>query len=380
MPWNESKTVDLRAEFVQLAIAEGVSFSELCRRYFISRKTGYKWLQRYRQQGVSGLHDQSRRPCQQPLRTPPGIEQLILHCRDRYPDWGGRKLRKVLENQGCLDLPAASTITEILRRHDKLILPQEPAQALKRFEHPFPNDLWQMDFKGHFSAGQLRCHPLTVLDDCSRFSLCLQACGDEQTQTVRQALSNTFRRYGLPRRMTMDNGPPWGAGGGNGRFSRLTVWLIEQGITVGHSRPYHPQTQGKDERFHRTLKTELLGRREFESLIRCQQAFNRWRRQYNHVRPHEALDMTTPASRYQSSHRSFHEQMSAYDYGEADEVRHVSRDQSASFKGYTVMVGEAFVGKQVAFRPTLVDGLYHLYFCHQQVGQVDLKTMSKKLK
>lgn len=380
MPWQEIATVDLRAEFVELSHSGTLSFSELCRRYSISRKTGYKWLDRYEEGGIAGLQDQSRRPASQPAHTSPEMEGLIVACRDRYPDWGARKLRKVLATEGHPQLPAPSTITAILRRHQRLSSASPEPMPWNRFEHPHPNDLWQMDFKGHFPLGQQRCHPLTVLDDCSRFSLCLQACGNEQTQTVQRALTDTFRQYGLPRRMTMDNGPPWGAGGGNGRFSRLTVWLIEQGISVSHSRPYHPQTQGKDERFHRTLKTELLGRRQFDSFARCQQAFNSWRSQYNLVRPHEALDMETPASRYACSQRPWQELLPPYEYGPTDEVRKVSPDQCISFHRYVIVVGEGFVGKQVAIRPTLVDGQYTLHFCHQQVGAVDLRELTKRVR
>lgn len=380
MPWQEIRTVDLRAEFIELSHSGTVPFSELCRRYSISRKTGYKWLHRYEEQGIAGLHDQSRRPLQQPAHTSPELEALIVACRDRYPDWGARKLRAVLEREGHRSLPAPSTITDILRRHQRVNPVSVEPMPWNRFEHAHPNQLWQMDFKGHFPLEQQRCHPLTVIDDCSRFSLCLQACRNEQTQTVQQALITTFRLYGLPQRMTMDNGTPWGAGGGNGRFSRLTVWLIEQGIMVSHSRPYHPQTQGKDERFHRTLKTELLGRRQFGSFERCQQAFNSWRNQYNLIRPHEALGMQTPASRFECSQRSWQEHLPPYDYGPTDEVRKVSTDQCISFQHYNILVGEGFVGKQVAVRPTLLEGQYTLHFCHQQIGEVDLRKLTKRVR
>jgi transposase InsO family protein len=351
--------------------------SELCRRFSISRKTGYKWLKRFHEAGVIGLKDKSRAPTHQPMRTPTELERVILDCRDRYPDWGARKLHRILTTEGYRDLPVASTITEILRRHDKLKAPLKPQRAYIRFEHPHPNDLWQMDFKGHFKVGQGRCHPLTVLDDHSRYSLCLQACSNEQTLTVQHALILTFRCYGLPRRMTMDNGSPWG-GGGTSRFSKLTVWLIEQGITVGYSRPYHPQTQGKDERFHRTLKAEVLGRREFESMARCQSAFDTWRAQYNRIRPHEALAMETPSSRYQASQRPYNETLRPYDYGDTDQIRRISSDQSASFHNYRVPVGEAFVGKHIAFRPTLIDGQYTLHFCHQTIGKINLNEITKR--
>lgn len=379
MPWNEIKTVDLRRDFVDLAASGTIPFSELCRRFSISRKTGYKWLSRFRDLGQAGLEDQSKKPKSQPRRTAHEVESLILACRDRYPDWGARKLRRVLQNEAHQELPSPSTITEILRRHGRLNDSVKVPAAFIRFEHPHPNDLWQMDFKGHFQAGERRCHPLTVLDDHSRFSLCLLACPDEQGGTVKRGLVRTFRRYGLPRRMTMDNGSPWG-GGGSSRYSQLSVWLIEQGITVGYSRPYHPQTQGKDERFHRTLKAELLGRRQLDSIAHCQTAFDVWRMRYNTVRPHEALDMDTPASRYQASQRPYRDNLPPYEYSEIDQVRRVSRSQCASFQGYDILIGLGFMGKRIAFRPTLADGRYTLHFCHQQIGEVNLKEMSRRIR
>lgn len=377
MPWRETNTMDLRTEFVHLAASGGITMTELCRRFNISRKTGYKWLSRYQQRGLSGLKDLAKVPVHQPARTPADIESLIVSCRDRYPDWGPRKLRRVLQNQGYQRLPVPSTITEVLRRHNKLNDPSTTQAPFIRFEHPYPNDLWQMDFKGHFRAGRQRCHPLTMLDDCSRFSLCLQACSNEQAPVVRKALVETFQRFGLPRRMTMDNGSPWGSAGVS-RFSALTVWLIEQGICVGHSRPYHPQTQGKNERFHRTLKSELLGRRELESLEDCQRAFDQWRDRYNTIRPHEALGLQTPASRYESSHRPYNESLAEYEYGESDQVRKVGPNLCVSFQRCEIMLGSAFVGKHIALRPAGVEGHYTLHFCHQQIGKVDMRELSKR--
>lgn len=372
MPWKEIDKVTLKREFVRLALNGGASISELCRRFGISRKTGYKWLGRYAEQGDSGLADQAKVPTVQPTRTSDDVEQLVLACRDRYPDWGGRKLKRVLEDAGHKGIPSKSTVTQILRRHGRLETTASTPHRWIRFEHPHPNDLWQMDFKGYFLIGAARCHSLTVLDDCSRYSMCLQACDNQQTETVKQALIDTFRRFGLPRRMTMDNGPPWG-GGGTSRFTRLTVWLIEQGITVGHSRPYHPQTQGKDERFHRTLGTELIGRRTFDTFENCQGKFCEWQERYNWIRPHEALGMATPGSRYEVSMRAYQEHLPEYEYGLKDRVRKVSQDQTASFQNYNIAIGEAFTGKRVAFRPTLVDGVYRVVYQHQEIKEVDMR-------
>jgi transposase InsO family protein len=377
MPWREAMTVDLRREFVTLAEKRTLRFSELCRRYDISRKTGYKWMERFRHGGVDGLEDQSKAPLHRPTQTSEVVEQLILEVRDEYPDWGGRKLRRLLQDQGYKDLPHPSTITEILRRNNRLEPQPGPAVNFIRFEHPYPNDLWQMDFKGHFPLARGSCHPLTVLDDHSRYSVCLEACANEKTNTVKTALIKAFSRYGIPRRMTMDNGSPWGAGGG-AAYTQLTVWLIEQGTVVGHSRPYHPQTQGKDERFHRTLKTELLGRRQLNDLTSCQTNFDQWRTTYNTIRPHESLGMNTPSTRYSASTLSYQSDRAPFEYGVSDAVRKVGRNMVASYQGYEIFLGQAFVGKQVGIRPTLTDGQFTLHFCQQQVGTVDLNCMDKR--
>lgn len=220
-----------------------------------------------------------------------------------------RKLTRRLEDLG-LRLPAVSTVHAVLTRHG-LIQPKEPAghPAVGRFEHPYPNSLWQMDFKGPVPCGDGRCHPLTVLDDHSRLSLCLHGCKDERRETVQDKLIDTFERYGLPERMTMDNGPPWGST--VSVWTRLELWLMRQGISVSHSRPYHPQTQGKDERFHRTLKAELLVQRHFPSLPVMQQALDEWREIYNTQRPHEGIALSVPSSRYSSSSRAYNPQPKA---------------------------------------------------------------------
>jgi len=377
MPWREVNTVDLRAEFVSLANSGNQSLSELCRRFSISRKTGYKWLQRYEREGPQGLADRSRRPHHSPRRTATEIEQRVLAYRQRYPEWGGRKLERLLRNAGYRRVPRPSTITDILRRHGALHPGSDPpAPNFIRFEHPHPNDLWQMDFKGAFALARGRCHPLTVLDDHSRYALCLAACPNERQATVKAHLVETFTRYGLPLRMSMDNGPPWGCTH-TPRLTELTAWLIEQGITVTHSRPYHPQTQGKDERFHRTLGAELLGRRTFADQDACQRAFDPWRHRYNTLRPHEALKQDTPQQHYQPSPRPYQPQRPAYEYAPGDHVRRVSRSLDASFKGHQVYIGMALRSKYVAFRPTTRDGVYTIHFCHQQIGEIDLDNLPK---
>ena len=362
----------LRQEFLALAQQRGVNFSQLCQRFGMSRKTGYKWRRRYREKGVTGLADLSRRPQHSPRRSQPAIEEKVLAIRDQY-GWGARKIKACLERVGEGSL-AKSTVHAILLRHERVTnAPENTVGAYQRFEKERPNQLWQMDFKGHFSLGnQERCHPLTVLDDHSRYALCLQACRNERGSTVQQQLTATFRRYGLPERMLMDNGPPWGNDLLH-RFTPLTVWLLRLGVAVSHGRPYHPQTQGKDERFHRSLKVEVLAQRVFADLDYMQSRFDDWRHCYNHVRPHEALDMQVPASRYEPSPRSFPEQLPPIEYGTIDKLRKVQPDGKISFRRREVHVGKAFHGYAVALRPSTDDGVYDVYFATHRIAQVDLR-------
>lgn len=360
-----------RQEFLSLVQRPGSNFSRLCRGFGISRKTGYKWLQRSRQVGSTELGDRSRRPRHSPSRSAAEVEQQVLAVRDQY-GWGARKIKWCLERDQQM-VVAKSTVHSILQRYGRITAAEPVTSCYQRFEQERPNQLWQMDFKGHFALGNgARCHALTVLDDHSRYSLCLQACRNEQTGTVQERLTATFRRYGLPERMLMDNGSPWG----NDRehqFTPLTVWLLHLGVGVSHSRPYHPQTQGKDERFHRSLKVEVLARRSFADFDRMQSRFDEWRHCYNHVRPHEALAMAVPASRYQVSHRSFPEQLPLLEYGAIDQVRKVQIDGKIFFRNREFRVGKAFRGYPVALRPTLEDGLYEIYFATHRIRTIDLR-------
>jgi transposase InsO family protein len=371
MPWKEMSAMSLRLEFVRLANQPDANVRELCRRFQISPKTAYKWLARFRVQGELGLTDRSRRPTRSPERTSDELEQCILALRQQHPAWGGRKLRARLLAQGVADVPAASTITAILHRHGRI----DPEQAAAhrpccRFEHDAPNRLWQMDFKGHFATDQGRCHPLTVVDDHSRFALGVFACTDERTETVQEHLTTLFRRYGLPERILCDNGPPWGSGA-EAEHTLLTVWWLRLGIRVCHGRPYHPQTQGKDERFHRTLKAEVLQGAHFRNVLECQPRFDAWREVYNQERPHESLALAVPASRYQPSVRSFPEELPLLLYEPPLQVRKVQTSGEISFHNRVVKVGKAFAGYPVGVRPTTTEGLWEIYFGFHRVGQVD---------
>jgi len=375
MPWRELSIMDQREEFVRFASVAGANRSELCRRFGISRDKGYKWLERYAAEGRDGLADRSRRPLHSPGRSPEAVEAEVLRLRASSNNaWGGRKIAKVMADNGNRVVPAPSTITEILRRHGKLERREgEHPGPYQRFERAAPNELWQMDFKGHFPLTQGRCHPLTVLDDHSRYAVGLEACGDEQDATVRGRLVSLFRRYGLPFEMLMDNGSPWGDAGDQ-PFTVFTTWLMRLGIRVIHGRPYHPQTQGKDERFHRTLKTEVLDGKSFCDLTACQRAFDTWRQIYNHERPHDALGLKPPVTRYRVSPRVFPDQLPAIEYGPGDAVRKVDSDGFISLKNRRWRIGKAFRGQPVAVRPTSEDGVFSVHYCAQPIGRLDLRT------
>jgi transposase InsO family protein len=340
----------------------------------VSRSNGYKWLGRYEAEGPPGLAERSRRPHSSPEQTSDVVERQVLAVRTEHPAWGGRKIRRVLENQGLADPPWASTITEILRRHDRLDGPRAGERRdWVRFEHPEPNDLWQMDFKGHFALAQGRCHPLTVLDDHSRYALEIGACGNEQGETVRARLEAVFKRYGLPRRILADNGSPWGTSGSGQKHTPLTVWLLDLEISVGHGRAYHPQTQGKDERFHRTLKAEVLDGRRLDTLSQAQQAFDQWREIYNAKRPHEALRMATPSTRYRMSSRGWPAVIEPPAYEPQTIVRKVLQGGWISFKGREINCPKAFAGRRLALRPTNTDGVFDLCYRSHLLQQVDLR-------
>jgi transposase InsO family protein len=373
MPWKEVSTVSLRLEFVTLAQHEAVPFRELCRRFGISAKTGYKWLRRFRCGGPAALEDQARRPHHSPGRTGAATERAVLDLRARHPAWGGRKLRARLQALGQAEVPAASTITAILRRHGLLGGRAGQPRDFVRFEHAAPNDLWQMDFKGHFAlADGRRCHPLTVLDDHARFALGLRACADEQGATVQRELTALFRLYGLPRRMLMDNGSPWGDDPDN-PYTPLTVWLLRLGVGVAHGRPYHPQTQGKDERFHRTLKAEVLTGGPLADLVVAQGRFDAWRGVYNGERPHEALGLQVPASRYRPSPRPFPEVLPPIAYGPGDVVRRVQEGGWFSYRGRDYRVAVAFRGYPIALRADGHGGQLQVWFCHAHLGTINLE-------
>lgn len=371
MPWKEVSAMDQRREFVRLALLEGSNRQELCRRFGISRQTGYECLRRYAG-GDTELADRSRRPLTSPLQSPPEVEAAVLAVREAHPAWGARKIAAVIRRDGSSP-PAVSTIHTILQRHGRIAaLPGGP-QAKLRFEKEAPNQLWQMDFKGwsRLSNGD-QLHPLTIVDDHSRFALCLDACADQRRTTVTHSLERVFRTYGLPQAFFVDNGKPWGDSQDTS-WSKLGVWLLKLGVELIHSRPYHPQSRGKNERFHRSLDEEVLSLKPLHSFVHAQRAFNTWREVYNFDRPHGALDHQVPASRFQISPRAMPAKLPQPEYGPHDIVRTVSSTKGyVAFKGRNWKVPEAFCGERLAIRPLSLDDRYGVFFASHQIAIIDL--------
>lgn len=371
MPWRSSSVESQRLEFVSLARSGSVPLAEVCRRFGISRPTGYKWLARFDAEGFEGLSDRSRAPKTSPLRTGEAVEELVCEVRRNHPAWGGRKIRGFLLRQGHTEVPAASTITQILRRH-RLVEPAiPPRRDHQRFERSEPNELWGMDFKGDFAltAGG-RCYPFGIIDDHSRYSVSLQASPNQQAPTVEQLLTDAFARYGLPDAMLMDNGPPWG-NTPDQPWNPITVWLTDLGITVIHTRSRHPQTNGKKERLHSTLNIEVLATRpKWDTLTQVQDAFDAWNPIYNHHRPHEALGETVvPADRYQPSPRPLPTSIDEPTYPDHWDLRIVS-NQRISYHGTRHMIGKPFTGRTVGIAPTTTPGTYHVHYRHHHIKTI----------
>jgi len=379
MPWGEKTVLSSRQDFVVEAMQSEQSFSSLCRKYGISRATGYKWTKRY----INGepLTDRSRAPLKKRGKTPETIEALILKARDSHPAWGPRKLKRYLENQDYNGIPARSTIAEILKRNDR-IEPEASQQhkPIRRFERKHPNELWQLDFKGDFAMlDENRCHPLTVLDDCSRYSLCVDAKDNQKGEGVCSSFQRLFEQNGLPLSVLCDNGSPWGDSR-NG-YTQFELWMMQLDILPMHGRPLHPQTQGKEERFHLTMKKELLTRRPMANLEDAQDQFNIWRHEYNHERPHEAIMLKTPSQVYRKSQRKLPARLKEPIYDDGARLRKVNYKGYISINNHRYYLGDALIGKYIQLIDCEPDTL-KLCYGRFQIAKIDLRErlfVSKKI-
>ena len=369
MPWNEVNVYEQRIRFAVLATRGGESFQALCERFGISRTTGYKWRDRYLRDGVAGLEEHSRKPHTSPQRTSSELEERVVELRRKWPDWGARKLRVKLAEQGVQ--LTRITIHRILQRHGMIAEEDQVRPATTRFERSEANQLWQMDFKGlalAWKTGDLM--PLSILDDHSRYLLELRAHRGTGGAQVRETLERVFSECGLPDEMLMDHGTPWWNMQGAG-WTRVTVWLMQQGIKVRFCGYRHPQTQGKVERMHGSLNRALKRRGRPGSRDQWQPWLDGFRLEYNQERPHEALGMATPSSRWEPSRRRFDPRPKRWEYEAGSLVLRVGVNGGLGWRGRRWEISRALSHQWVALEP--VGERVLVRYCRTTVRELDLK-------
>lgn len=364
MAWKTVEIHEQRVRFVVAATAGVQPFSSLCSEFGISRPTGYLWLHRYQVSGLSGIAERSRKPRSSPRRTNAKLEQHVIQVRLRYPDWGARKLRVVLSREG-IELPR-NTIHRILLRHELVRDEDRRPPALQRFERKQPNELWQMDFKGPKGWPQ-PVGPLSVLDDHSRYLIALAANGNTQGEPVRQQLEEAFQRCGVPEEMLMDHGSPWWGHLAPLGYTHLALWLMRQGIRLHWSRIRHPQTQGKVERFHGSLQRALTRRGIPGPDLQAWLDDYRW--EHNYVRPHEALNMKTPASVWNRSPRRYDAQPPRWEYPSGAKVLKVSSEGQVKIKGQKWKISKALSGEWVQL--VVVNRRWLVFYCATLIREID---------
>lgn len=368
MPWRECSAMSEREELIARYRQGGESLAALARSYGISRKTAYRWIGR----AVTGepMTDRSRRPHTSPRITPPEVETLVVAMRECHPTWGGRKIHHALNATGIV-APAPSTIQKILSRHGfEPVGHRQPSWI--RFEAAQPNDLWQMDFKGWHPLRSGRVHPLTILDDHSRFLLDIQCVHQQTLAVVQPLLTAVFQRYGLPWEILCDNGSPWGSSHDRA-LTRFEVWMMQLDIRVSHGRPYHPQTQGKVERLHRTLKADVFAGRTFGDLDEAQTACSRFRTTYNLERPHEALAHDPPVRHYHGSSRSYPTVLPVPTYPDDALLRKVARQGTIRLGNRSHAISKALYGEYLGVIPTTTDGVFRVFFHSHELCTIDLR-------
>ena len=367
MPWKRMEVREQRVEFVVRALGGREPLSELCREFGISRPTGYKWMTRYRVGGVEWIAERSRRPLHSPTRTLSGLEARIVALRQAYPDWGARKLAVLLEREQ-IALPP-STVHRVLLRHGLVRDEDRHKPAVQRFEREQPNELWQMDFKGPKNWPR-SCTALSVIDDHSRYVVALEATARPEGALVRRHLRQAFEECGLPEAMLMDHGIPWWNWQSFGGSTQLSLWLMRQGIRLYFAGIRHPQTQGKAERFHGSLERALTHRgvpAEDHQLW-----LDSYRREHNHIRPHEALGMQTPASRWQPSLRRYNPNPPAWEYPEGAWTLKIDSHGTIDIHDQSYRIAKSLIGERVRILP--VEDRYLVYYCNTLIRELDPAT------
>ena len=373
MPWKANTVEKTRAAFVQQIQAREKSKSALCREYGISRPTGDKWI--HRAEEGEGFSDHSHRPFKTPAnKLDPKIEEMIIAARKEMPGIGAVKIKRILENAGKSGLPCHSTVNAVFKRNQLITREaSEAASPNQRFEQEKPNIMWQADFKGHFELGNgERCHPLSILDDHSRYCLCADAKTNERREDTQASFERVFKEYGQPSILLCDNGNPWGASQSGG-YSSFEVWLMEHDILVMHIRARHPKTQGKVERFNGAYKAERLKYHVPADMEEAMQDRLAYQHFHNHIRPHHALDLDVPAKHYFPSDVPFCESVGEWGYSEDCILRTIKHTGFLSFEGQGYYFSEAFRHKVIALRRSISNpNIVNLYFRKFWIGQLNV--------
>jgi len=372
MSWKERTVKMSRENFIKEVLEKEKSKSQLCREYGITRRTGDKWLKRY--ENGEEMSDRSKRPFHIANKTPMKEEKKVMVVRAAHPAWGARKIHQYMVDKGETELPSKSTIGDILKRNGCVSEAASQASTpYKRFQKDSSNEMWQTDFKGDFEMRDgNRCHALTVLDDYSRYSLCVDGKENERREGVEQSFERLFGEYGLPDALLCDNGNPWGNSQTTG-YTLFEIWLMERGILPIHGRIRHPQTQGKEERFHKTMDDELLKRTEIMNMKHAQECFDAFRNCYNHERPHEALGMGVPASFYRASNRQKPNFIAEWEYPNECVLRKVKSSGYIKYGNQGYFLSEAFAERTIAIRESSLENCINLYFRGFRVARLNVK-------
>jgi transposase InsO family protein len=360
-------------------LTQSFTIMELCRRYGVSRRTGYKWIDRFLDEGFAGLEERSRRPESCPHRTPDDVVERVLDLRRKHPSWGAKKLLKILGDRAPhIEWPARSTVSELLTRHGlvenkrRRTYPGHPGKPASSMDQP--NDVWCADYKGEFKTGDgIYCYPLTITDGSTRFLLECKGLYSTNHVHAKAVFRDVFRTFGLPRIIRTDNGSPF-ATTAIGRLSRLSVWWIRLGIFPELIQPGRPDQNGRHERMHKTLKAETA-RPPGVSMRSQQFRFNRFIQEFNTERPHEALDQETPGSLYRSSARPFPARLPLPEYPSHFEKRLVSRNGGFRWAARRVPISHTLEGEYVGLEE-VDDRVWDVYFGAVRLGQMDERTFT----
>lgn len=367
MPWEDKTVEELRKEFITAAL-DTQNFSSLCREFEISRKTGYKWLKRYKEE--CSLTDHSRKPKSSANKICSDTERKILEVRKDNPGWGAATIHKVLENRGYTDLPCIRTINNILNRNGYIsIEDSNQRQRYLRFQKEHCNEMWQTDFKGDFPLKDgNRCYPLDILDDRSRFLIKIVPSINTKNLVI-PTFEEAFAEYGMPFSVLSDNGGQF-AGFRQG-YTHFEKWLMSFDVLPIHGKTHHPQTQGKIERFHRTLNNELLRFNEFSDIAEANEKMQLWRDKYNNIRPHEALDMFTPSDVYSKSTRRYTGEIKEYEYCGLYPVLKVNCKGYVSIDRKRLYFSETMSGEYIEFRPNPDRDTFFACFRNFRIAEFD---------